>query len=226
MQAVDLFLVDQLHLLGSPELDGHILEVVVSRMRYIASAVGRAIRIVGLAASMANARDVGEWIGASKVGLEFSCCVVFGLLLFFTRTFLQTHTFNFHPTVRPVTLEMHLQGFDNAQFGPRLLAMSRPLTQLVQRTPLDKPIVVFVHAKSHALIVARDLKVMCDGLDDPSGRFRIASRTDLEALVTPVIKSSVQRAYLLDYGIAILHEHMTEEEHDLVEKLYTNELIR
>ena len=44
------FLVDQLQLLNAA--DGHILEVVVSRMRYIASAVKRAIRIVALAASI------------------------------------------------------------------------------------------------------------------------------------------------------------------------------
>lgn len=201
VQEVDLFLVDQLHLLGAVQ-DGHILEVVVSRMRYIASAIERPIRIVGLAASMANARDVGEWIGASK-----------------------THTFNFHPTVRPVTLEMHLQGFDNVQFGPRLQSMSRPLTQLIQRTPVDKPVIVFVHDRSHALVVAKDLKIMCDGLAEPQGRFRFASKEDLEQLIGTTVKNSAQRTLLVEYGIATYHENMADAERDLVEKLYMNGLI-
>ncbi len=47
------------------------LQVIVSRMRYISSqlAEGPAIRFVGLCTSLANAKDLGEWIGASSHGL-------------------------------------------------------------------------------------------------------------------------------------------------------------
>lgn len=38
-------------------------------MRYISSQLERPIRIVALAASLANAKDVGEWIGATSHGL-------------------------------------------------------------------------------------------------------------------------------------------------------------
>ncbi len=203
VQDVDLFLVDQLHLLSAQH--GHVLEVVVSRMRFISSRLEKPIRIVGLSASIANARDVGEWIGASKA-----------------------HTFNFHPTVRPVTLEMHLQGFDSVHFAPRLASMGRPMVQTIQRTPADKPVVVFVHARSQALTVARDLKNMCDGLPDPSGRFRMVAKEELERLVTGVsspIKQSAHVAYLLEYGIAIYHENMTAAERDLIEKIFSAGLI-
>ena len=46
-------------------------------MRYISVQLEAPIRIVGLAASLANAKDVAEWIGAPAGGL-----------------------FNFHPNVR------------------------------------------------------------------------------------------------------------------------------
>ncbi len=77
-------IVDELHLIGGD--NGPVLEVVVSRMRNIASQTEKPIRIVGLATSMANAKDLGEWIGCS-----------------------QSHIFNFHPSVRPVPLEIHLR---------------------------------------------------------------------------------------------------------------------
>jgi pre-mRNA-splicing helicase BRR2 len=38
-------------------------------MRYISSQVDSPIRIVGLSTSLANAKDLGEWIGATSHGL-------------------------------------------------------------------------------------------------------------------------------------------------------------
>lgn len=200
VQNVDLFLIDQLHLLSGD--GGHIMEVIVSRMRFISSFVKRPIRIVALAASVANGRDVGEWIGATK-----------------------PHTFSFPPAVRPVTLEMHLQGFDNFQFAPRLSSMTRPLIQTVNRTAIDKPVMIFVHARSHALTIAKALKVMCDGTSDPGGRFRLVPRETVEKLAAAELKNSVHRAFLVEYGIGIYHENMTDGERDLLEKLYGGGLI-
>lgn len=62
------------------------LEVICSRMRYISSQIDRPIRIVALSSSLSNAKDVAQWLGCST-----------------------TATFNFHPNVRPVPLELHIQ---------------------------------------------------------------------------------------------------------------------
>ena len=48
---------------------GAALEVITSRMRLIASQVETPIRIVGLCTSLANAKDLGEWIGATSHSL-------------------------------------------------------------------------------------------------------------------------------------------------------------
>lgn len=55
-------------------------------MRYISSQIERPIRIVALSSSLSNAKDVAHWLGCSA-----------------------TSTFNFHPNVRPVPLELHIQ---------------------------------------------------------------------------------------------------------------------
>ena len=43
--------------------------MITSRMRFMSSQLETPLRIVGLSTSLANARDVGEWIGASSHGL-------------------------------------------------------------------------------------------------------------------------------------------------------------
>ena len=63
-----------------------VLEVICSRMRYISSQIERPIRIVALSSSLSNAKDVAHWLGCST-----------------------TASFNFHPNVRPVPLELHIQ---------------------------------------------------------------------------------------------------------------------
>ena len=61
VRKVGLVIIDEIHLLG--EERGPILEVIVSRMRYIATQTQTHIRIVGLSTAMANAGDLAEWLG-------------------------------------------------------------------------------------------------------------------------------------------------------------------
>jgi pre-mRNA-splicing helicase BRR2 len=56
--------------------------------------------MVGLSTSLANYKDMAEWIGAVQV-------------------------FNFHPSVRPVPLEIAISGFDQNNQNSRLLAMQK-----------------------------------------------------------------------------------------------------
>ena len=63
-----------------------VLEVICSRMRYISSQIERNIRILALSSSLSNAKDIAQWLGCSTTGF-----------------------FNFHPNVRPVPLELHIQ---------------------------------------------------------------------------------------------------------------------
>ena len=58
---VGLVLIDEIHLLGQER--GPILEVIVSRMRYISSTTQNNCRIVGLSTALANANDLAAWLG-------------------------------------------------------------------------------------------------------------------------------------------------------------------
>ena len=79
-------IIDEIHLLGADR--GPTLEVIASRMRFIAANTDRPVRFVGLSTALANARDLGDWLGipSDSPGL-----------------------FNFKPSVRPVPLEVNLQ---------------------------------------------------------------------------------------------------------------------
>ncbi|CAF3930211.1 unnamed protein product [Rotaria magnacalcarata] len=90
VQNVNLFIVDDLHVIGSDE--GPVLEVICSRMRYMSSQIGRNVRIVSMATSILNAKDIAQWLGCSP-----------------------NATFNFRPSVRPVQLELHIQTIENKQ---------------------------------------------------------------------------------------------------------------
>ncbi|CAN0124459.1 unnamed protein product, partial [Discosporangium mesarthrocarpum] len=134
VQDVALLVADELHLLGGPE--GPTLEVVISRMRYISSQTEKKCRIVGLAASLANAKDVGDWIGATAHSL-----------------------FSFRPDVRPVPLELRLAGFDVNHFSSRMLAMAKPTYNYVSaacQVP-GKPALVFVPSRKQSQLTAIDL---------------------------------------------------------------------
>lgn len=54
VQGVALLVVDELHLIGGPK--GPVLEVCVSRMRYVSSQLEKPTRIVALSHSLANAK--------------------------------------------------------------------------------------------------------------------------------------------------------------------------
>ena len=86
VKSVSLVIIDEIHLLGNER--GPILEVIVSRMNYIAAQTKSSIRVVGLSTALANANDLADWLGIEHVGL-----------------------YNFRHSVRPVPLDIYIDGF-------------------------------------------------------------------------------------------------------------------
>lgn len=153
VQATALFIADELHLIGGEH--GPVLEVGVSRVRQIAALYEKPIRIVGLSTSLANAQDVGDWIGARGHSL-----------------------FNFHPTVRPVPLEVHIHGVDIINFDSRMQAMARPVYTAVATHADDQPAIVYVPTRKHAKLAALDLLTFASAEGAPM-RFLHAEPDDL-----------------------------------------------
>eukprot|EP00958_Prasinococcus_capsulatus_P026621 scaffold4916_cov371-Prasinococcus_capsulatus_cf.AAC.3 len=199
IQAVTLFIADELHLVGA-EI-GPTIEVIVSRMRYMSSQAQSQIRVVGLSSSLANARDVGEWIGATSNGL-----------------------FNFHPGVRPVPLEIYIQGLDVANFDNRMQAMIRPTYMAINTHCSDeKPAIVFVPTRKHTRQTA--LELMASFATDPEPkRLLHCEQPDLESfmdkLTDPALKHTVA------FGVAFLHESQGDEEQSAVKALYSSGAVQ
>lgn len=68
VQQVSLFIIDDLHFMGISK-EGHILETILIRMKQVATQMENKFRMVAFSASLANGKDMGEWIGASSRGL-------------------------------------------------------------------------------------------------------------------------------------------------------------
>ena len=98
-------IIDEIHLLG--EERGPILEVIVSRMRYISSHTSNVVRIVGLSTALANARDLADWYvtAALIVLLPLTRFLYAPIRLGIERVGL----YNFRPSVRPIPMEVHIQ---------------------------------------------------------------------------------------------------------------------
>ncbi|CAN7132580.1 unnamed protein product [Brassica rapa subsp. narinosa] len=195
VQQVSLFIVDELHLIGEGQ-GGTVLEVIVSRMRYISSQGDNKIRIVALSTSLANAKDLGEWIGASSHGL-----------------------FNFSPGVRPVPLEIHIQGVDISSFEARMQAMTKPTyTAIVQHAKNKKPAIVFVPTRTHVRLTAVDLMAYSQ-MDNPqSPDFLLGKLEELEPFVKKISEETLKET--LRHGVGYLHEALCSLDQEIVTQLF------
>ncbi|XP_024008125.1 LOW QUALITY PROTEIN: DExH-box ATP-dependent RNA helicase DExH12 [Eutrema salsugineum] len=194
IQQVSLFIVDELHLIGGH--GGTVLEVIVSRMRYISSQGDNKIRIVALSTSLANAKDLGEWIGASSHGL-----------------------FNFPPGVRPVPLEIHIQGVDISSFEARMQAMTKPTyTAIVQHAKNNKPAIVFVPTRKHVRLTAVDLMAYSHMDNSQSPDFLLGKLEELEPFVSQIREETLKET--LRHGVGYLHEGLCSMDQEIVTQLF------
>jgi len=193
VQNVKLFIADELHMLGGQ--GGFIYEIIVSRMHYIALQMESNMRIIGLSVSLSNARDIGEWLGATK------------------------HTiYNFSPQVRPIPLELHIQSFTIPHFPSLMLAMAKPMyTSILQMSP-DKPAIVFVPNRKQTRASALDLLAACVA-DDDEDRFLHPSIEDIAPVLRHVHESAL--ADSMSHGIGYFHEGLDSNDKRIVSHLYS-----
>ncbi|MCJ1252671.1 DEIH-box ATPase [Lignoscripta atroalba] len=193
IQTVQLFIADELHMLGGH--GGFIYEIIVSRMHYIALQTENNMRIVALSVSLSNARDVGEWVGATK------------------------HTiYNFSPHVRPVPLELHIQSFTIPHFPSLMLAMAKPTYSAVLQMSSDKPAIIFVPSRKQTRATALDLLAACIA-DDDEDRFLHASVDEIAPLLNRIHERAL--ADSISHGIGYFHEALSTSDKRIVSHLYS-----
>ena len=198
VQTVQLFIADEIHLLGGYQ--GYVYEIVVSRMHYIRSQTELPMRIVALSVPVANARDIGEWIDAKKHDI-----------------------YNFSPHTRPVPLELHVQSFSNPHFPSMMLAMAKPTYLAITQMSPDKPAMVFVPSRKQTRNTARDLLAACFAEEDED-RFLHAEVEQMRPLLDRVHEAALAES--LSHGVGYYHEALSASDKRIVKHLYDNGAIQ
>ncbi len=198
VRQVSLVVIDEIHLLGGDR--GPILEIIVSRMNYIASQSKGSVRLVGMSTACANAMDLGNWLGV-KEGL-----------------------FNFRHSVRPVPLEIYIDGFpQQTGFCPLMQSMNRPTFLAIKTHSPEKPVIVFVASRRQTRLTAKDLINYC-GMEDNPRRFVRMSEDDLQVNLSRVKDEALREA--LSFGIGLHHAGLVESDRQLAEELFANNKIQ
>eukprot|EP01127_Copromyxa_protea_P004841 TRINITY_DN1465_c0_g2_i1.p1 TRINITY_DN1465_c0_g2~~TRINITY_DN1465_c0_g2_i1.p1 ORF type:complete len:2175 (-),score=565.90 TRINITY_DN1465_c0_g2_i1:144-6668(-) len=213
VQNVKLYIFDELHMIGAD--DGPTYEIVVSRVRMInsqlqmqkaaelkqkISQIPSPTRIIGLASSLANAPDVGAWIGATPHSL-----------------------FNFHSNIRPVPLEIQMQGFDSPSFKANILSMNKLLLYSVSHHAEDKPVMIFAPSRALCRSLAQDLIIHSSAEATPK-RFLHVPVQDLQPLLVRLSSSALKES--LSLGVGFYHEALTETDKQIVMSLYKSGAIQ
>ncbi|ORX48547.1 Sec63-domain-containing protein [Hesseltinella vesiculosa] len=199
VQNVDLFIADEVHLINAGDL-GPTYEVVISRMRYIASQLEKPIRIVALGTSVANARDLGEWIGTNAHS-----------------------TFNFHPSVRPVPLEIHIQSYNNSHFSSLMMSLAKPTYLAIAEHSGTKPAIVFVPNRKQCRLTAEEIITYCVA-DDTPHRFLHCPREEIQPMLDRVQNKTLVEC--LGHGIGFFHEALSKQDQAIVEQLFQSGAIQ
>ncbi|XP_065878645.1 DExH-box ATP-dependent RNA helicase DExH14 isoform X2 [Euphorbia lathyris] len=195
---VGLMILDEIHLLGADR--GPILEVIVSRMRYISSQTDRAVRFVGLSTALANAGDLADWLGVGEIGL-----------------------FNFKPSVRPVPLEVHIQGYPGKYYCPRMNSMNKPAYAAISTHSPTKPVLIFVSSRRQTRLTALDL-IQFAAADEHPRQFLSMTEEALQMVLSQVTDQNLRQT--LQFGIGLHHAGLNDKDRSLVEELFANNKIQ
>ncbi|KAG7890659.1 hypothetical protein KL936_001943 [Ogataea polymorpha] len=198
VQDVSLVIMDEIHLLASDR--GPILEIIVSRMNFVSSFTKKPIRLLGLSTAISNAMDMGGWLGVRE-----------GL-------------FNFPPSVRPVPLQMYIDGFpDNLAFCPLMKTMNKPAFMAIKQHSPQKPVLIFVASRRQTRLTALDLIHLC-GMEENPRRFLKMDDTELQQILPKVKDETLKLS--LQFGIGLHHAGLVESDRQISHKLFEQSKIQ
>lgn len=198
VQDVGLVIMDEIHLLASDR--GPILEMIVSRMNYISQHTGTPIRLLGMSTAVSNAFDMAGWLRV-KEGL-----------------------FNFSSSVRPVPLQMYIDGFpDNLAFCPLMKAMNKPAFMAIKQHSPRKPVLIFVASRRQTRITALDLIHLCGTELDPR-RFLKMEEEELQSALASIKDETLRLS--VQFGIGVHHAGLVEADRQLAHRLFEQRKIQ
>lgn len=198
VQNIGLLIADEVQLVGGEV--GPTYEVVISRTRYVSAQTEIKTRIVACGVSLANARDLGEWIGAPSHAI-----------------------FNFPPSARPLDMDIHLQSFTIPHFPSLMIAMSKPAYLSILEYAPTKPVIIFVPSRKQCKMTADDLLLHCSA-DDNEDRFLNIELADLQPHLDHVSDRTLVET--LKHGVAYYHEALSKQDKRIVERLFQSGAVQ
>ncbi|KAL6943293.1 hydrophobin [Hanseniaspora osmophila] len=200
VQNVSLVIMDEIHLLASDR--GPILEMIVSRMNYMAAQTGNPVRLLGMSTAVSNAYDMAGWLGCKNNGL-----------------------YNFPSSVRPVPLKMYIDGFpDNLAFCPLMKTMNKPAFLAIKQHSPVKPTLIFVASRRQTRLTALDLIHLCGSEDSPRRFLHIDDEEELQYYLSQVSDETLRLA--LQFGIGLHHAGLVEKDREISHQLFQNGKIQ
>ncbi|KIJ63099.1 hypothetical protein HYDPIDRAFT_29788 [Hydnomerulius pinastri MD-312] len=198
VQTIALLIADEVQLVGGEV--GPTYEVIISRTRYVSAQTEIKTRIVACGVSLANARDLGEWMGAPSHAI-----------------------FNFSPSSRPLDMDIHLQSFTTPHYPSLMITMSKPAYLAIVEYAPTKPVIVFVSSRRQCRMTVDDLLTHCSADDNPD-RFLNIEEADLQPHLDHISDKGL--AECLRHGIGYYHEALDKQDKRIVERLFQSGAIQ
>lgn len=206
---VKLLIMDEIHLLG--EERGAVLEAIVSRTRFISKQVtseseseDEMTRILGLSTALANPTDLADWMGINTEAYDATK---------------NRGLYNFRPSVRPIPMEVHIQGYPGRHYCPRMASMNKPCYAAIKDHSPRQPVIIFVASRRQTRLTAIDLISYAAGEDNP-GCFLGCDDAYIESVARTVNDENLR--HTLTFGVGLHHAGIGSKDRELVETLFLN----
>lgn len=198
VKEVSFAILDDIHMLGG--LNGFVYEVIASRLRLASLELKTPLRIIALSVSLSNAKDIGQWLGATSHSI-----------------------FNFSPKERQLPLEVHLQSFSIPHHPSLMIAMAHPTYHAIRNLSEGQASLVYVHDRKQCIATSQDL-VRLSYADHNENMFRLVDLEHLLPALEKVQDESLKES--LESGIGFFYPYMAKSDRVIVERLFSNGAIQ
>ncbi|MES1907489.1 MAG: hypothetical protein MHM6MM_000599, partial [Cercozoa sp. M6MM] len=201
VRQVALIVIDEVHLLGTER--GAVLEAIISRVRYMERSLNRKTRLLALSTALANAGDLADWLGVDR----------------------QRHLFNFHPSLRPVPVEVHVSGYPGRAYCPRMALMNKPTYLAIKEHSPTKPTLVFVSSRRQTRLTAMDLIAYRQlNIDSGAPEWLHLSQADVAGVLQRIRDADLR--HCIGHGVGMHHAGLSRSDRSIVEELFGAGLIK
>lgn len=131
--------------------------------------------------------------------------------------------YNFRPSVRPVPMVVHIQGYPGRHYCPRMATMNKPCYAAIKDLSPTKPSMIFVASRRQTRLTALDLISHAAGEENP--KLFLHCDYDFIDAVAESLNDKVL-AHTITFGIGLHHAGLTSRDRETVERLYLDGQIQ